>query len=177
MEETILKLSAEIEILKKMVRVLQQRVIHLEQEGGRSQLEKVQLLRVKNQEELSDQYLLDSTGYLDLSPDKAFEMYNNKNIDFVLLDVSVDEYTPFKTLKEAKNIPLEELENKIHELPSKKRHFLVISERGARSILACKILNEYGYYHLSHISGGYKFWPGFRLDYDRSDFDDFLREA
>ena len=56
----------------------------------------------------------------------------------------------------------------------------VISEKGVRSILACKILNRFGFYNLSNISGGHKFWPGHKVNDHFDEFDDFdemLREA
>jgi rhodanese-related sulfurtransferase len=39
---------------------------------------------------------------------------------------------------------------------------LVISENGTTSILACEFLNQMGFYNINNISGGYKFWPGYR---------------
>lgn len=120
---------------------------------------KQQLLRIKNKDELSDYYILDSLAYRDLSPEKSFELYCKKNIDFTILDVSEQDFKSPNQIKEALCIPLEELESKHFLLGSKKREILVISENGVRSIRACKKLSKLGYFRVNNISGGHKFWP------------------
>jgi rhodanese-related sulfurtransferase len=133
-------------------------------------------MRVKNKEELSDDYLLKGLSYLDLSPEKAFELYNNVDNDFILLDVSRVVFQPFKDLPEAKKIPLEDLVMSTHLLQGRGKSIYIISECGVRSIMACKVLNNLGYYNLNNISGGYKFWPGFR-EFNNYLEPDILKEA
>lgn len=126
-----------------------------------SKINKVHLLRIKNDEEFSDDYIIKGTYYNDLSPEKAFEIYNQKDKDFILLDVSDSEYQPIADFPEVTRIPLEELAIRSNELPSKATSILIISESGVRSILASHKLYKLGFYNLNNISGGYKFWPGF----------------
>jgi len=170
-------LRLEIKKLQASLSSLQERVERIELTSGRSIVDRYHLLRVKNKEELSDQYIIQGMGYLDLSPDKAFRVYGEQNKDFIILDVSSESYTPFKPLEEARKIPLESLEERVHELTNRAQSIFVISENGTKSILACKLLNQHGFFNLNNISGGYKFWPGFRLSYDHNEFDDFLKEA
>ena len=121
-----------------------------------------QIMRVKNQEELPDDYVLNGRCYNDLSPEKAFEKYNDFDLNYVILDVSSKGYTPAKELPEAIKIPLDELAIRHTELDSKLISYLVISEDGTSSVLACEMLHRFGFYNLNNISGGYKFWPAIR---------------
>ena len=177
MNELEQQMRLEIQLLKKSLIRLQARVKNLEASSTKATLDRYHLLRVKNRDELSDQYITQAMGYLDLSPDKAYQTYNEQDKDFIILDVSAKDYVPYQNIKEAKKIPLEELAENIHHFKNKTQHILVISEKGVRSIHACRLLNEHGFFYLSNISGGYKFWPGFRLSYDHEDFDNFLKEA
>lgn len=126
------------------------------------QIERSNLVRVKNGEELSDDFILKGRTYYDLSPEKAFELYSNPDIDFVLLDVSLKDYQNFEALPEAIKIPLEELAIRHNEIKNKNVSIFVMSENGVRSILACELLRRCGFHNINNISGGHKFWPGHR---------------
>ena len=133
-----------------------------------------QIMRLKNGDELTDDYIIKGLAYLDLSPEKAFKKYNENDSNFFLLDVSESGHKPLAELPEVYKIPLEDLEKSRHNLPGLNHSIFVISEKGVRSIRACKILQEMGFSNLNNISGGYKFWAGFRRQ-DESQFipDDF----
>lgn len=153
----------EINRLKRQVAELQMKLAQMETTFQRDLgVGKNHILRVKNGEELADDYILKSQSYLDLSPEKAFEMYNEKDRDFILLDVSSRDFSPPKQLPESLHIPLEELEHNLHRLAGKAKSYFIISEDGKRSVLACKLLNRKGYYNINNISGGYMYWPEFR---------------
>lgn len=126
------------------------------------EVQKCQLMRVKNGDSLSDDYILNGRSYSDLSPESAWDLYNEKDEDFILLDVSQKSFYPLEELPEAINIPLEELNLRAREIVNKATRIIVISEDGTRSILACEMLNRHGFYNVSNISGGYKFWLGFK---------------
>ena len=151
----------EIYRLKKQVASLSDRLhdleIKLEQE---QRSKKALLLRIKNGDDISDDFILNNSPYLDLSPEKARRIYNDQDKDFILLDVSSAQYTPPVNLPEVIKIPLDKLHSEIHRLPGKGKLILVISEDGVRSINACKQLHQYGYYSVSNISGGYQYWIG-----------------
>jgi rhodanese-related sulfurtransferase len=121
------------------------------------------ILRMKNKEEISDDFILHGRPYNEMAPDKAYKVYNQEKFDFIMLDVSEKTFKPYKELSEAIKIPLEEISMRIKELPNKSTPILVISEDGTRSVLACEKLVSLGFFNTNNISGGYKFWPGFRM--------------
>lgn len=123
-------------------------------------IERSNLVRVKNGEEVSDDFILKGRTYYDLSPEKAFELYNDPDKDFILLDVSAKDYHAFDALPEAIRIPLDELAIRQQEIKNKNVSIFVISENGVKSILACELLRRCGFYNINNISGGHKFWPG-----------------
>jgi rhodanese-related sulfurtransferase len=148
--------------LKKRVRTLEDELHSLKQEIKKSlEIKNYHLMRIKNGEELSDEFILGSLPYLDLSPEKAFELYNDEDRDFILLDVSEASFKPQEELPEVKKIPLSLIEMNLSQLSNRSTSIFVISEDGISSILACKKLNKLGFYNLSNISGGYAYWPGF----------------
>lgn len=149
------KLISRVNELETQVEWLNEKLHNLET------TEKIHMLRVKNGEEVSDDFIIKTSYYHDLSPEKAFDYYNQKDKDFILLDVSAEEYEPIADFPEVTKIPLEQLAFRSHELPNKAMSILVISEKGLRSILACKQLHKLGFYNINNISGGYRFWPGF----------------
>ena len=122
-------------------------------------LQRNHLVRVKNGEELDDSMILMGRPYNDISPQKAWSIYNNPNIDFFVLDVTSKSFKGQK-LEEALHVPLEELHIRFVEIPSKTVPLLVISENGLRSIQACELLVKKGFFNINNISGGYEFWPG-----------------
>lgn len=120
------------------------------------------MVRVKNGENLSDDFIANSRTYNDLSPERAFEYYNESDNDFILLDVSSKKYVPAVEIAESTKIPLDELAIRHTELKNKLVPYLVISEDGVNSIIACEILYKLGFKNINNISGGYKFWPSIR---------------
>jgi rhodanese-related sulfurtransferase len=122
-------------------------------------LQRNHLVRVKNGEEIDDNMILMGRPYNDLSPQKSWSIYNNPNIDFLILDVTQKAFSELR-LKDAIHIPLEELHVRYVEIPSKTVPVMVISENGLRSITACEMLVKKGFFNINNISGGYEFWPG-----------------
>ncbi|MFA6239007.1 MAG: rhodanese-like domain-containing protein [Bacteriovorax sp.] len=122
-------------------------------------LQRNHLVRVKNGEELDDNMILMGRPYNDINPQKAWGIYNNPNIDFIILDVTQKTYEGMR-LKEAIHIPLEELHIRFVEIPSKTVPIMIISENGLRSIQACELLVKKAFFNINNISGGYEFWPG-----------------
>lgn len=55
------------------------------------------------------------------------------------------------------NIPLDELRDRMHELPPEEPVYLYC-EGGTRGYLAQRILNQHGYNEVYNLSGGYKLW-------------------
>ena len=154
----------------KMLETMNQRLSNIEKNIARLDekmdfsisLQRNHLIRVKNGQDIDDSMILYGRPYNDLSPQRAFEIYNDPDMDFLLIDVSYSESTSENTLPGAIHIPLEELNSRCHEIINKTTPILVISERGLRSIQACELLVKKGFFNLNNISGGHEFWPAKR---------------
>jgi rhodanese-related sulfurtransferase len=152
--------GAEINLLKSQISHLQAQLLKTEEKYHKlMQILKAQLIQVKNNDKISDDAIMYSRPYSDLSPEKAYDYYKNENRNFVIIDVSHHMFEKPIELSEAIEIELEALETKVYELPSFNTPILVISEDGTRSIQACHKLNQLGYHIVFNISGGYKYWP------------------
>ena len=117
-----------------------------------------QLIKVKNNEELSDSNILYGRPYNELTPQQALKMYHNENTSFIILDVSNPNFNPPIKLNGLIRIPLESLNSRYSEVHSKTIPILVISEKGVRSIQACELLVRKGFFNINNIAGGYQFW-------------------
>lgn len=83
------------------------------------------------------------------------EMKNANPLKTTLLDVRTKEEFSFGTIEGAINIPLDELRQRINELPKDKPIF-VFCAVGLRGYLATKILIANGLKNVKNLSGGYK---------------------
>lgn len=156
-----LEFLSTVKLINARLDKIESNILRLEEKLNESlAIQKNHLIRIKNGEELSDEMILLGRPYNDLSPQKAFEIFSNENIDFLLLDVS-DRMNNIETRVDGSLcIPLEELASRYSEIISQTIPILVISEKGIRSIMACELLIKKGYYNVNNISGGHKFWPG-----------------
>ena len=75
--------------------------------------------------------------------------------DHVLLDVRTPEEYRNGTVVGAVNIPIDELRERVVELP-RDRKIVVFCEVGLRAYLAVRILAQHGFQDLYNLSGGYK---------------------
>lgn len=79
------------------------------------------------------------------------------NSDTILVDVrTADEYS-LGSIPGAINIPVDELRNRLSELP-KDKPIVVTCAVGLRGYLAYRILVQHGYKDVKNLSGGYKTW-------------------
>lgn len=132
-------------------------------------LQRNHLIRIKNDHEIDDAMILQGRPYNDLSPQRAFQIYKNNDLDFLVLDVSRAESNA--RLEGSVNIPLEELDYRYTEIVSQTIPILIISEKGVRSIQACELLVKKGFFNLNNVSGGHEFWPGSRKETSFSSLD------
>jgi len=123
-------------------------------------LQRNHLIRVKNGQAIDDNMILMGCPYNDLTPSQAFEIYQNKDMDYLILDVSNENFSPKVKLDGAISIPLEELNRRYVEIQNRTTPLLIISEKGLRSIQASELLVKKGFFNINNISGGYKFWAG-----------------
>ncbi|NLA15313.1 MAG: FAD-dependent oxidoreductase [Bacteroidales bacterium] len=75
--------------------------------------------------------------------------------DVFLLDVRIEEEYMIGTLKGAVNIPLDELRDRLDEVP-KDKPIYVFCAVGVRGYFAANILTQNGYKEVYNLSGGYK---------------------
>lgn len=144
---------------------LEGRILELENRVHKLvEIERNHLIRVKNGEELSDDFLQNGRTYHDLSPEKAWKLYRNPDFDFILIDVTAKDFEQASRLPEAIHIPWEDFQDRFIEIQSKTTPLLIISEDGTNSILACEFLVKRGFFNCNNVSGGYKFWKGHRLE-------------
>ncbi|HZK40759.1 MAG TPA: FAD-dependent oxidoreductase [Atribacterota bacterium] len=73
----------------------------------------------------------------------------------VLIDVRTPEEFSLGTIKGAKNIPVDELRNRLSEIPQD-REIIIFCQVGLRGYLACRILRQKGFKNIKNLSGGYK---------------------
>jgi rhodanese-related sulfurtransferase len=117
------------------------------------------LIRIKNGQELDDSTILMGRPYNDLTSARAYQIYCNPDMDFMVLDVCSDTGYDSEAIPTALHIPLEDLNHRYAEIRNKTCPILVISEVGLRSIQACELLVKKGFFNVNNVSGGYKFWP------------------
>lgn len=154
---------SQLQAFENEINRLEGRVLELEQKMEQLiQIERNHLIRVKNDEELSDDFIYQGRRYHDLSPDRAWKLYQNKDYDYIILDVSHSEYMGPR-LPRAIRIPWEQFHQRFIEIQSRITPILVICEDGTSSVLACEFLSKMGFYNCNNVSGGYKFWKGFRF--------------
>lgn len=155
---------AQLQAFESQIGRLEERILELESRIEQMiQVERNHLVRVKNQEEVSDEFIQHGRKYQDLSPEKAWKLYCNKNYDFILIDVTEKDYKPLSIIPEAQRMPWSEFSERFFEIQSKTTPILIISEDGTNSVLACEFLVKRGYFNCNNISGGYKHWKGFQL--------------
>ena len=73
----------------------------------------------------------------------------------ILIDVRAPEEFKLGTIKGALNIPLDELRDRLSEIPADKEIY-IFCQVGLRGYLACRILMQKGYRNVKNLSGGYK---------------------
>ncbi|MFV0606633.1 MAG: FAD-dependent oxidoreductase [Niabella sp.] len=84
-------------------------------------------------------------------------LQNSFNTDSLLLDVRTVEEHQNKTIPGAINIPVDELRQRLAEIPHNKKLY-VFCEIGLRGYLAQRILRQNGYEEVYNLSGGFALW-------------------
>jgi rhodanese-related sulfurtransferase len=117
------------------------------------------LVRLKHGEDFDDRMILYGRPYQDLSPRKAFELYHNNKSPFYIIDVAGSDYLRPISLSPILHATMDNLNALLEHLNSPHIPLFVISRDGLDSILVCEWLVKKGFFHVNHISGGYKYWP------------------
>jgi metal-sulfur cluster biosynthetic enzyme/rhodanese-related sulfurtransferase len=80
--------------------------------------------------------------------------------DLFVLDVRTEPEWANGHIPRATLIPLDELEDRLRELPPKDTRMLVHCAAGGRSLQACQVLADKGWTRLMNLAGGMHAWPG-----------------
>jgi len=80
-----------------------------------------------------------------------------RNSDSMLIDVRTAQEHLTKTIPGAINIPVDELRERLQEIPKEKTLY-VFCEIGLRGYLAQRILRQHGYSEVYNLSGGFALW-------------------
>jgi rhodanese-related sulfurtransferase len=156
-----LKIFQSLEFLNNRLSNIERNISRLEEKLDFSlAIQRNHLIRIKNGPDLTDEAILFSRPYNDISPQQAYDIFQDANQDFIILDVSEKNFKAKSIIIGAVAIPLEVLASEYTEITSKTTPILIISENGLRSILACELLIKKGFFNLNNISGGHEFWPG-----------------
>jgi rhodanese-related sulfurtransferase len=154
----------QFQMFEEEMRRLEDQILSLEQRLEQmSAVQRNHLIRVKNQEELSDDFIRLGKSYQDLTPEKAWELYQNPDYNFILIDVSSSEHNPNQSIPEAVHMPWENFREASLSLQSNTTPIFVISEDGTKSILACEFLVGRGFYNCNNVSGGHLYWKGNKI--------------
>lgn len=89
---------------------------------------------------------------------KLFSWRDVQSIDFsksILIDVRTKEEYDLGTIEEALNIPLDDIRDRISEIPKDKK-VMVFCGVGLRGYVATRILMQHGYKEVFNLNGGYK---------------------
>ncbi len=77
--------------------------------------------------------------------------------DTLLLDVRTADEFALGTIHSAVNIPVDELRERMDEVPRDKR-VIVFCSVGLRGYVACRVLSQHGFSKVENLSGGIKTW-------------------
>lgn len=99
--------------------------------------------------------LLPVSGVNQIDIDETKKMLKNK--DYQLIDVRTPGEFSANHIPGFKNIPLQEMKQRYHEL-SKDKEVVVICQSGMRSNKATRMLKKFGFKKLSNVKGGMTAW-------------------
>jgi metal-sulfur cluster biosynthetic enzyme/rhodanese-related sulfurtransferase len=117
------------------------------------------LVQVIGGEPPSADVVAQGLAYRDIEPAPALVMYE-QHPELFVLDVRTPAEFNAGHIPRAHLIPLDELEDRVKELPRKDVAMLVTCAAGGRSTAACQILADQGFTRLLNLAGGMHAWPG-----------------
>ncbi len=154
-----LKFFQMLELINNRLTNIEKNISRLDEKMDFSiQLQRNHLIRVKNGAMIDDNMILMGAPYNDLSPQQAWSIIHNPDMDFLVLDVTPADFSPHGgRITGTIHIPYETLDRRWAEIQSRTTPILVISEDGLKSIRACELLVKKGFFNINNVSGGYRF--------------------
>ena len=96
--------------------------------------------------------------YSDISAADAVR-FLKENPETVVVDVRTSSEFQEGHIPGAKLIPIDEIEQRLNEVPRQAKHLLLTCQGGTRSAAACQFLSERGYMNLFNMYDGMGSWP------------------
>ena len=118
-------------------------------------------------EALERDVILSGAAWREVQPAEAFALYE-RTPDLFVLDVRSEAEWASGHIPKAHLVPLDELEDRLRELPPKDAAILVHCAAGGRSLQACETLGQHGWTRLLNLAGGMHAWPGPRTNDERA---------
>jgi metal-sulfur cluster biosynthetic enzyme/rhodanese-related sulfurtransferase len=144
----------------KEVRLLQHEIEELKAELDRGlAVTRAHLTAVAAGEPLERDVILRGAPCRDIQPAEALALYERTPGLFVL-DVRTPAEFASAHIPRSHLIPLDDLEDRLHELPPRDTPMLVHCAAGGRSAAACEMLAQRGYAQLLNLVGGIQAWAG-----------------
>jgi metal-sulfur cluster biosynthetic enzyme/rhodanese-related sulfurtransferase len=103
--------------------------------------------------------VLRGAAFRDVEPAEALALYEQRP-DLTVLDVRTAAEYASGHIPRARLVPLDELEDRLGELPPRDALVLVHCAAGGRSTTACQILARQGWTRLLNLRGGMHTWQG-----------------
>jgi rhodanese-related sulfurtransferase len=88
---------------------------------------------------------------------QAWEQLSSQDASAVLIDVREAYEYRSGHAKDAKNVPLSQLHDRFHEIPTN-QEVLLICQSGHRSLQAAQFLQQHGREHVVNVAGGTTLW-------------------
>jgi rhodanese-related sulfurtransferase len=101
----------------------------------------------------------DGKPFADISAADAVQ-FLQEHPETVVIDVRTSSEYQAGHIPGSKLIPVDEIENRMTEVPKDAQHVLVTCQGGGRSAAACQFLTEKGYTNLMNMYDGMGGWPG-----------------
>jgi metal-sulfur cluster biosynthetic enzyme/rhodanese-related sulfurtransferase len=142
------------------LRLLRSEVDSLRHEGERAlAVTRTHLAAVAVGEPPARDVILRGAAHRTVTAEEALALYDRIPGLFVL-DVRSPEEHANGAIPHAHSIPLDELEDRLAELPERETVMLVHCAAGGRSAAACATLAEHGWTNLLNLAGGMHAWTG-----------------
>jgi len=109
--------------------------------------------------EVSREMILDGQLWRDVDNRVGKELLEGQPAALVI-DVRTPQETALGTLPGAVLIPVDDLPERMHEIPRDAGKLLLYCAAGSRSAAACEFLASEGYDGLHNLEGGYSSWDG-----------------
>ena len=107
---------------------------------------------------VSGEMIREGRTWEDVVPTAAQELFAAG--DLRTIDVRTPQETKQGILPGAKLIPIDQLEERLREIPKDGKPTLIYCAGGGRSAAACEFLSTQGYSGLMNLQGGFSSWAG-----------------